>query len=59
MAMVYGMLENDLREWNHANIPDSALDPTEGRETETHVTVLYELIGNCFWGARLYLTLRG
>lgn len=41
MAMVRGTLEDDLLAWGEANIPDSELDPTEGRETETHVTVLY------------------
>ena len=42
MLMIYGTLENDLLEWGKANIPDSALDPTEGREIEPHATI--------FWG---------
>ena len=41
MAMVYGTLENDLLAWGKANVPDDALDPNEGREIETHVTVYY------------------
>src|ERR1017187_161328 len=41
MAMVHGALENELAEWSKSNVPESALDPNEGRETEQHVTVLY------------------
>ena len=40
-AMVHGTMESDLLAWGKANIPDEVLDPEEGRETETHVTVLY------------------
>lgn len=41
MAMVHGALEDELLAWGKANVPDAALDPENGRESETHVTVLY------------------